>query len=654
MSGFLGPAPKEGDWFTRMLEMKKLRAAHPYASDFVIQARQALETKDFEKAISLGGDALRMEPENAGALSVRSQALIGQGKMREALPDVEHVLRIEPQDAAANINLAWILFNTGQLDASIAHCTRALEKGFQGAEAAAIFNNRAGAWCFKGRFEKGLADFDAGIKADPNSWINQAGKSTVLARMGEFARAKLALDEAIRLNPQVKTDPPKFFLDDVIPQPVPLAEWREGREFLTVAQKGPADHRTIQDALNALKAGQYVKVLDKGPYRETILHNRDIADIALVSDVGTRIEVPNWHEVVGAFAFPNEKQKLHEGCLLKSPGGLRLSGFEFRLPPLPSDPDAVWGLNIQGAGDRIVEFCQVRYYGDLVLGQPAEKTQQFERLVGIGFAAFGEWELNKNRFLIQDNLIEGRVELKPEGPVRVTVRRNWIRAGQNLWGRMSARAENEQPPQFVVDDPNFGSSLVLPPHAATECSVRHNVFQSAGGIYLWARGPEDAAATAGRYLIENNLFDVKRSAFWTSGPDKDHENRRALCRAVTIENNIIRSESLSGFLLNPEDLKVVNGVWKIGHNCFGAAEFQEIPDGWAWFPKQPTDLIVAGPFLSDDPSQADYLRIAADGKLATGGVGGNLPSYIGPLPPGPAPQEGDWFTRLQQASEARE
>ena len=41
-------------------------------------------------------------------------------------------------------------------------------------------------------------------------------------------------------------------------------------------------------------------------------------------------------------------------------------------------------------------------------------------------------------------------------------------------------------------------------------------------------------------------------------------------------------------------------------------------------------------------------------RLAVGGVGGSLPSYIGPLPPGPAPPDGDWFTRLQAASAAKE
>jgi hypothetical protein len=34
--------------------------------------------------------------------------------------------------------------------------------------------------------------------------------------------------------------------------------------------------------------------------------------------------------------------------------------------------------------------------------------------------------------------------------------------------------------------------------------------------------------------------------------------------------------------------------------------------------------------------------------LAAAGAGGAWPAYLGALPPGPAPQEGDWFTQLRE------
>src|SRR4029453_15562064 len=53
-------------------------------------------------------------------------------------------------------------------------------------------------------------------------------------------------------------------------------------------------------------------------------------------------------------------------------------------------------------------------------------------------------------------------------------------------------------------------------------------------------------------------------------------------------------------------------------------------------------------FLSLDPTYPDYARIATDSPLAKSGAGGAWPAYIGALPPGPAPKEGDWFTRVRK------
>ncbi len=56
--------------------------------------------------------------------------------------------------------------------------------------------------------------------------------------------------------------------------------------------------------------------------------------------------------------------------------------------------------------------------------------------------------------------------------------------------------------------------------------------------------------------------------------------------------------------------------------------------------------------LSLDAGKRDYLRIAGEGPLAKGGAGGDLPEYIGAVPPGPAPLAGDWLSRLREAAMA--
>jgi hypothetical protein len=54
-------------------------------------------------------------------------------------------------------------------------------------------------------------------------------------------------------------------------EPPPLEEWLVGREILTVKQDGSAMFTKIQDALDALKTGQVVEVLDGGPYTERLV-----------------------------------------------------------------------------------------------------------------------------------------------------------------------------------------------------------------------------------------------------------------------------------------------------------------------------------------------------------------------------------------------
>jgi hypothetical protein len=133
----------------------------------------------------------------------------------------------------------------------------------------------------------------------------------------------------------------------------------------------------------------------------------------------------------------------------------------------------------------------------------------------------------------------------------------------------------------------------------------------------------------------NNVFDATFSpaAFWANSPGD------MLPHSVHIANNIMRSRNGQGVLFNPEAMKMVTDSWRIGPNTYSVAPKDRKlsptgPDGVSWA-KAEKDSIVDMPFLSLDPEDANYLRIAADGPLATGGAGGDLPSYFGAFPPGP-------------------
>jgi hypothetical protein len=144
-----------------------------------------------------------------------------------------------------------------------------------------------------------------------------------------------------------------------------------------------------------------------------------------------------------------------------------------------------------------------------------------------------------------------------------------------------------------------------------------------------------------KYRITNNVLDAVTYpiGYWAVG---DEKTRPAAPKSVDIRNNIIRSRDAGGLHVGPDNLAAVKSSWKLGHNCY-LSEPTGIPDA---IPRQPTDLITQKQFVSVDPKNSDFFRIASDSPLATAGAGGHLPNYIGAFPPGPAPKEGDWFTRL--------
>ncbi|HTU92477.1 MAG TPA: protein kinase, partial [Gemmataceae bacterium] len=103
-----------------------------------------------------------------------------------------------------------------------------------------------------------------------------------------------------------------------IPEPPPLAEWLKGRKVLTVAQDGSGQFKTIQAALDALKPHQVVKVLDRGPYRESGWTGGLPEDTGLISEEQTVVEAAS---ASGSL------------CYLGPLDGFRLSGFRLQAAP---------------------------------------------------------------------------------------------------------------------------------------------------------------------------------------------------------------------------------------------------------------------------------------------------------------------------------
>ncbi|HQU42315.1 MAG TPA: protein kinase, partial [Pirellulales bacterium] len=399
--------------------------------------------------------------------------------------------------------------------------------------------------------------------------------------------------------PEGQPTPPARSVEAALPEPPPLEEWLKGREVLTVAQDGSGQFKTIQAALDALQPGQVVNVLDRGPYRERLVLEGLPADTGLVSRAGTRIELSEWKSVPhGDFA------DYHEGHVFSGIDGFRLHGFELAFPQGTSTGCK---LRFSQTIGLVLEHCLVRAVPMASeVGEPLAVDNISNE--APGFSAH-----------VRDCLIEGYLELHAHRRADVTL---------------------------VVEHNCFTSGIDHHLHfhgdAWKQVVVRHNVF---------------TGQTAHDLLIKNawrpsSLLEVSNNTT-TTAVDQVVFTESAHHGSVTIRNNLCTSPCLLSVFKGAEnDLAAALATWHVDHNVY-PEPLRSQTDLINWIKKQgvprsPADVASMPRFLSKDVSNRDYLRIAADGPLANGGSGGAWPDYIGALPPGPAPPDGDWFTRLRE------
>ena len=217
-----------------------------------------------------------------------------------------------------------------------------------------------------------------------------------------------------------------------IPEPPPLAEWLKGRKVLTVAQDGSGQFKTIQAALDALQPGQVVKVLDRGPYRESLRIEKPPEDTGLVSDAQTILEVAEWKPI------KEPKEEKLRGHTVTDTSGFRLSGFEFPFP----GKDVANGLYVERPSGFVLENCRIYCPGEklerhaLVLAQHwGEQLQPAfirECVIDAGLVVVSETEVMKAA--IERNLfIDRPLDVWGGGSIDIlAIRHNVFASGANV------------------------------------------------------------------------------------------------------------------------------------------------------------------------------------------------------------------------------
>ena len=358
-------------------------------------------------------------------------------------------------------------------------------------------------------------------------------------------------------------------------EPSPLDQWLQDREILTAKQDGSAMFTKIQDALDALKAGQVVEVLDEGPYRET-LYKVLPQDTGLITRVASHVVLPEWSEL------PNASTHKYRGHSLD--GQFRLSGFIFSA----RQQNAAILMNV-GGGDLTIEDC---VFPNVSTDQASQRSLNY----GTGHKTASN--------VIRDCVFGGDVYAGFYGEGTSTfVLRNHFRAFTPAFGASCFEGRGD-PHTLAIRENIFDES----------CARAINLGVFDGSFNLRVAIEENTVLSGAEFMranhgvpevpliIRDNLIASPQGILLASGA----ENSRALA-----EERIVRAG-----------------------NCYFQASTH--PDGLAI---SASDILAQPTFLSRAPAAADYARLQQDEAN---------PIWSGALPPGPAPLQGDWFTRLQE------
>jgi hypothetical protein len=215
--------------------------------------------------------------------------------------------------------------------------------------------------------------------------------------------------------------------------------------------------------------------------------------------------------------------------------------------------------------------------------------------------------------VVRDCLIAGRVNVNSvNSHARVLLQRNYF-AGR-------------QPQPYV----GFGQSF-------DAIVVRQNVFSGDGPKAL-AVGARQSLQSID--ITNNTILSQWPISFYEFGP---WEN-------VRVAGNLHAQDGLLAVFKSENLLAAARANWHVGHNGY-QRQLERGELGLkqeSIIPTAPTDQVGKIDMLSSDATSPDYPRIPANSPLAKQSASGDLPGYIGALPPGPVPKDGDWFTRLRQ------
>ncbi|MDA8000577.1 MAG: tetratricopeptide repeat protein [Alphaproteobacteria bacterium] len=167
------------------------------SNNLVDLAQGAVERGNFDDAIGVCSDAIKMDPENADAFRTRGLAYERKGEYDRAIEDLNKAIELNPDHARAYKNRGNTYSDKGEYDLAIADFNKAIELNPDYAKA---YNNRGNAYHGKKEYDRTIADYSKAIELDPGFARAYYNRGNTYDKKGEYDLAIADFSKAIELK----------------------------------------------------------------------------------------------------------------------------------------------------------------------------------------------------------------------------------------------------------------------------------------------------------------------------------------------------------------------------------------------------------------------------------------------------------------------
>lgn len=198
----------------------------------VKEARECGIRGEFDKALSLSEDAVRLNPKNADAYAVRAESNGSLKNYDLCIKDCERSLQIKPDNARAYHSRGLSYVNKGEYDKALIEINKALqidpyyanafysrgmayngkreyENAMNDYDRAIQYNiknkdvniSRANIYYIKRDFHNAINDCTKALEKNPRYWLAYYNRAVFYLRIGEYNKAIYDLEMVLKLNP---------------------------------------------------------------------------------------------------------------------------------------------------------------------------------------------------------------------------------------------------------------------------------------------------------------------------------------------------------------------------------------------------------------------------------------------------------------------